>query len=376
MSDDAPPKKPPPEGLPAWMGTFADLMSLLMCFFVLLLSFSEMDLLKFKQIAGSMKFAFGVQREIDTDETPKGTSIIAQEFSPGRPTPTVMEEIRQSTIDETRQTLDFTDAVNERESDNDSPGEDGEGIEFATIQKMSKNELTNQMEEMALMEQMGEALDQADAEQLKKLLQMQLQAELSAEELDAEVEKEIEELLQKAQAKTAADAEKLLEAFKEEIAQGLVNIEATQNRILIRIREKGSFPSGSATVKGSFVPVMNKLRDNLETISGRIIVAGHTDNIPIRTRQFRSNWELSSARAVTVVHELLKNKALNQERFLIEGHGEANPLVNNKTSENRALNRRVEITIEQTNGLAPTKEKSMVDTNEDIASSKTKIETT
>lgn len=61
MEDECP--KCPPAGLPAWMGTFADLMSLLMCFFVLLLSFSEMDVLKFKQIAGSMKFAFGVQKQ-------------------------------------------------------------------------------------------------------------------------------------------------------------------------------------------------------------------------------------------------------------------------------------------------------------------------
>ena len=78
----------PPPGLPLWMGTFADLMSLLMCFFVLLLSFSEMDVLKFKQIAGSMKFAFGVQNQLEVKDIPKGTSIIAQEFRPGRPEPT------------------------------------------------------------------------------------------------------------------------------------------------------------------------------------------------------------------------------------------------------------------------------------------------
>ena len=85
MSDDCP-KCPdcPPEGLPAWMGTFADLMSLLMCFFVLLLAMSEMDVLKFKQIAGSMKYAFGVQNKIEVKDIPKGTSVIAQEFRPGR----------------------------------------------------------------------------------------------------------------------------------------------------------------------------------------------------------------------------------------------------------------------------------------------------
>ena len=73
------------KGAPAWMATFADLATLLMCFFVLLLSFSEMDVLKFQQIAGSMKNAFGVQNVLNVNDIPKGTSIIAQEFRPGRP---------------------------------------------------------------------------------------------------------------------------------------------------------------------------------------------------------------------------------------------------------------------------------------------------
>ncbi len=99
----------PPEGAPAWLATFADLMSLLMCFFVLLLSFSEMDVLKFKQIAGSMKYAFGVQNMIEVKDIPKGTSVIAQEFSPGKPEPTPIEVIRQNTIDMTEVKLDFQD---------------------------------------------------------------------------------------------------------------------------------------------------------------------------------------------------------------------------------------------------------------------------
>mgnify|MGYP000733447028 CR=1 FL=1 len=89
------------------MGTFADLMSLLMCFFVLLLSFSEMDVLKFKQIAGSMKFAFGVQNKIEVKDIPKGTSVIAMEFRPGRPEPTPIETIQQQTTTMTQEMLEF-----------------------------------------------------------------------------------------------------------------------------------------------------------------------------------------------------------------------------------------------------------------------------
>ncbi|MFW5823483.1 MAG: flagellar motor protein MotB, partial [Marinobacter sp.] len=84
-------------GTPAWVVTFADLMSLLMCFFVLLLSFSEIDAMKFKQIAQEMAKAFGVQREIPAVEIPQGTSPVFQHFSPGKPDPTDLDEVRQST---------------------------------------------------------------------------------------------------------------------------------------------------------------------------------------------------------------------------------------------------------------------------------------
>ncbi|CAM5192584.1 flagellar motor protein MotB [Alishewanella longhuensis] len=107
MSDMEEECKCPPPGLPAYMGTFADLMALLMCFFVLLLAFSEMDVLKFKQIAGSMKFAFGVQNKIEVDDIPKGTSVIAMEFRPGRPDPTPIETLQQQTIEMTQQVIEF-----------------------------------------------------------------------------------------------------------------------------------------------------------------------------------------------------------------------------------------------------------------------------
>ena len=76
QEDDSP-------GIPAWVMTFADLMSLLMCFFVLLLSFSEIDAQKFKQIAGELSKAFGVQRDIAALDIPMGTSPIFDNFSPG-----------------------------------------------------------------------------------------------------------------------------------------------------------------------------------------------------------------------------------------------------------------------------------------------------
>ena len=255
----------PPEGLPAYMGTFADLMSLLMCFFVLLLSFAEMDALKYKMVVKSLEDAFGVQREMPANAIPKGTSIIAQNFSPGDPRPTPLKEIRQDTIDETRDALEVN---------------------------------------------------------------------MDAKEVAKQQAKEIVE-----------DVENLKEALKEEIEAGLIAVENHLYRIVIRIREKGSFPSGDARLNFEFVPILKKIHDVLVKTKGQIAVAGHTDDVPINTPRYRSNWELSTSRATSVVHELLKEQQMPPERFVLEGYAFTQPLELNDTAENRARNRRVEIIV-------------------------------
>ena len=313
MSEEAPAKQEE-SGAPAWVMTFADLMSLLMCFFVLLLSFSEMDLNKYKQVAGSMKNAFGVQREIKTMAMPKGTSVIAQEFSPGRPSPTPLNVIRQNSIDDTKQTLEFTDVTTKREDgEDDTSGLDGEGSLEAPIQRPTDAEQLVQLEKLDIDEELLENYSQA---------------------LDTDPE-------------TVEDAQRLLLALEEEVRKGLIEIVSEGKKILVRIREKGSFPSGSASFRVDFLPAIVKLREELKVVDGKVRIAGHTDNVPINTARFRSNWELSASRSVTVAHELLKNTELDHKRFVVEGHGDASPIAPNDTADNRALNRRVELTIVQ-----------------------------
>jgi len=265
MSEDGQRKKKVEEGLPAYMGTFADLMSLLMCFFVLLLSFSEMDALKYKMVVKSLENAFGVQREVAANEIPKGTSIIAQEFSPGEPKPTPLKVVRQETVDDTQEVLKVT---------------------------------------------------------------------MSAEEV---ARKHAEEV--------AEDAEKFKEALEKEIEEGLIVVESQFNRIVIRIRENGSFSSGDAKLKDEFVPILNKIHDVLLKTDGKIAVAGHTDDVPINTPRYRSNWELSTSRATSVVHQLLASGEMPATRFFLEGYADTQPLAPNDSSLNRAKNRRVEIIV-------------------------------
>ena len=90
--------KCPPAGAPAWMATFADMATLLMAFFVLILSFAEFNVPKFKQISGSLREAFGVQKVVPVVEQPKGTTVISLEFSPS-PTPAITDILRQQTTE-------------------------------------------------------------------------------------------------------------------------------------------------------------------------------------------------------------------------------------------------------------------------------------
>ncbi|MGB0204396.1 MAG: flagellar motor protein MotB [Neptuniibacter sp.] len=280
MSDDSEEHECPPcpAGLPAWLATFGDLMSLLMCFFVLLLSFSEMDVLKFKQLAGSMREAFGVQNQIKVEDIPKGTSIIAQEFSPGRPEPTPLNEVRQMTVNNDMNTLD----IRSKEGESDSPDKEA-----------------------------GEA-----------------------EELQKQQEQEAKE-----------EAVEFAAALAEEIGDGSVEVETDGKKIIIRIKEKGSFDSGSAELKFESIPVLAKIRDVLLGVKGNVAIEGHSDNIPYAGRDYESNWDLSVARALAVGNELFGDPRIDQSRFRIIGYADTKALVPNTTRENRIKNRRVEIIV-------------------------------
>lgn len=286
----------PPPGLPAWLATFADLMSLLMCFFVLLLAFSEMDVLKFKQIAGSMKFAFGVQNKIEVKDIPKGTSVIAMEFRPGRPEPTPIESIQQQTMEMTQQVLEF---------------QDGEEASVGGQQKQRGK-------------QRGGKSQQTDT---------QPQAETTSEAETRE--------------KTNQTMQAIAMQMQEQIVEGSIEMEALGQQIIIRIREKGVFSAGSAFVQPQFIPVLVKLGGIIADIPGIIEVTGHTDKQQISNELYRSNWDLSAQRAVAVAEELRKADNFDENRMAVIGLAASEPLVEGDEPESRSKNRRVEIAIEQ-----------------------------
>ncbi|MBB1486656.1 flagellar motor protein MotB [Oceanospirillum sediminis] len=253
-----------PAGIPAWVMTFADLMSLLMCFFVLLLSFSEMDVIKFKRLAGELRNAYGVQKQVRAEDIPMGTSVIMQNYTPGKPEPNPLEIIQQKTTE--------------------------------------------------------------------------TEPNLRTESVQTVTEKE---------SQTEADAEAIARILKEEIEEGKIQVESRRRNIIIRVEEKGSFSPGSAVLSEQFEQIMDKIRQALAATPGKITIEGHTDDIPINTDRFRSNWDLSSARAASVAYELELDQLVTPDRMKVIGYADTKPLVPNDNRENRSKNRRVEIIVDQ-----------------------------
>jgi len=233
------------EGAPTWIVTFADLMSLLLCFFVLLLSFSEMDRQKYREVAGSMANAFGVQRKEKVFESPKGTKLIARAF--------------------------------DREK-------------LATRDKEEIGKAMAKKEEMA--KKMDEAIT-AKAPDLKDMIE----------------------------------------------------IEPGKHQMVIRLMGETAFDSGNARVKQKMLPLLKKIAAILKGTSGEIVIAGHTDNVPVSGGKFRSNLQLSIERATRVTELLLAQEPIAPERISAVGFGKFRPLESNDTAEGRNRNRRVEIII-------------------------------
>lgn len=129
-----------------------------------------------------------------------------------------------------------------------------------------------------------------------------------------------------------------------QIDAGLLSVKQEGLRSLIQINSDTLFPSGSATVEERFIPILAKIAQALDTVSGHIQIIGHSDNVPIHTVRFPSNWELSRERAVNVQRQFDKYIRVGS-RMTTEGRADTEPLTLNDTPANRALNRRVEILL-------------------------------
>ena len=253
-------------GAPAWMATFADLMSLLLTLFVLLLTFAEMDVIKYKAISGSMSDALGVSRK------DKLAGVV---------------EIDGSLQRKVAKNVD----VSKREDD----------LEEVSTVTMELPEITKEE-----LETMAQKAREESAEELK---------------------------------------EKLSVTMEEEIKTDGVSVERLGDEVIIRFPSEIAFPSGSGSLNADFEQVLDRLAPTLKKTPGELVVSGHTDNVPVLSGVFQSNWDLSASRATSVVHRFLFEHQIDPKRITVQGYGDSRPIATNDTPEGRKQNRRVEVTI-------------------------------
>jgi type VI secretion system protein ImpK len=129
-----------------------------------------------------------------------------------------------------------------------------------------------------------------------------------------------------------------------EIKEGLVTVDENAQRILVRITGDGMFQSGSDKLDPKYLSIMTRVGKALETEPGTAVITGHTDNVPIKTLRFPSNFELSVARADSVA-KIVDAQMSDPSRLTSEGRGEAEPIADNKTPEGRRQNRRIELIV-------------------------------
>ena len=392
LNDDEPEEqecpKCPQVGAPAWMATFADMATLLMAFFVLILSFAEFNVPKFKQISGSLREAFGVQKVVPVVEQPKGTTVISLNFSPN-PTPSVTETLRQQTTELQKPEVELQTKLEDspdggeldKKKDSDFDGAGGESdasldatelakqlqkaidngeVKIETLgenvvinfpkEKLNEEEIKSMIQET--MNALAEARQAAGASE-SEVLFGGLEAEL--QELAASLEESFPEdgsnqggssqkLSEKLQNASKA-TEELTVALQEQIDLGLIEIEQREGSVFISVGAGGAFPSGMADLTDDAQEILERIALTAMSPDSKITVTGHTDDIPISNGKFRDNWDLAAGRAASVVQAIEKTGLVSGGRMSAVSKGETDPLTDNVTAEGREENRRIEIEI-------------------------------
>ena len=379
--------KCPPVGAPAWMATFADMATLLMAFFVLILSFAEFNVPKFKQISGSLKEAFGVQKVVPVVEQPKGTTVIELNFSPN-PEPSLSTTLRQETTElqkpelelktETEKSPEGTGA--EKKSQSDFEGAGGEGEEQldaqelakqlkkaidtgeVTVETLGENVVINFPEEKTSDEDVSTMI----AETLEALNEARERSGASESEvLFGGIEQELEKLAaaideslpQDGQGQGGSSSEgeeeriasrtteELTVALKEQIDQGLIEVEQRDGKVFVTVGSGGAFPSGTADLTEEAQRIIDRIALSAMSPDSSIKVTGHTDDVPISNGQFRDNWDLGAGRAASVVQAIQATGLIAGDRLEAVSKGEMEPVAENTTAAGREKNRRIEIEI-------------------------------
>ena len=358
--------KCPPVGAPAWMATFADMATLLMAFFVLILSFAEFNVPKFKQISGSLRNAFGVQKIVPIVEQPKGTTVLSLNFSPS-PAKSVTNEMTQQTTNVNQPDLEQQNKNKDGDGEAQNDSEDVvKALEEAIargdieVQTLGDNVVVNftptEAEEKDLpqllqktlnaIEKAKKAAGKSDQDVLFGGLEGTLQQLAKVANDAAEKSNRDAESQAQAEAKAELAEDELKVALRQEIDKGLVAVERDEDKVIVTVGAGGAFASGSAELTNEAIEIMDQIASVNAEGKSEITVSGHTDDVPlIFGSRYRDNWDLAAARSASVVQTLSSDGLISNDRLEAISYGESRPVETNDTASGRTKNRRIEIEI-------------------------------
>ena len=347
-----------PTGAPPWMATFADMATLLMAFFVLLLSFASVNVPKFEQVSGSLKVAFGVARVVPKIDIPMGETLLKTEFTPTDAENTLIPDKSQKVEDPNKNN------IKQLIHDQDSPF--SKESELAAVMQALEEEIAaalvevktdgeeivveiiqsgNNQETLESQTGLGNVIPQEVLEIAKKVSDLQTDLSTSIN-LRSQLEGKSNV------PNSVADGEeqkfdKIRSILSEEIEQGLVEVERDGEKIILRLGQQDSFASGRAEIKTTFESTLRKVGGALNDVGGLVKIEGHTDDVPVGFgSRYRSNWDLSSARSAAVADYIIASTSLEPGNVSVAGFADSKPIAPNGTSEGRARNRRIEVIVD------------------------------
>ena len=348
--------EPCKQGSPAWMATFADMATLLMAFFVLILSFAHVNVPKYKEVSGSMKSRFGVQITVPIVEAPTADNVVATQYRKMVTEPTAAQTLEEQRTREqqSQDELDRDDGVGQsttnarEEIENSLAKEIAEGRVTVSeeegvviIETLEPNELTSSPGEISqdtilLLSKISEV--QAESDALVRVEGAQFtaasQSDIDDNSLASPSQRPQDQLAQ------------IRMNLSSEIDQGLAEVFKDGESIIIRLTDQSSFGSGSANLREDFSYLLDAVGDTLSSATGLVQIEGHTDNVAMAFgNRYRNNWDLSSARAASVADYLQERGSLAPGSMVVKGLADTQPVADNDTAQGRSVNRRIEIVI-------------------------------
>ncbi|MAV33528.1 MAG: flagellar motor protein MotB [Gammaproteobacteria bacterium] len=356
QSEDCPPCN---KGSPAWMATFADMATLLMAFFVLILSFAHVNVPKYKEVSGSMRSRFGVQVTVPIVEAPTADNVVMQQYRQARTQPTAADVVEE------QRSREEQDPDVELDRDN-GPGESDTNARADEVEEILKKEIAEGIVTVAVEDGVViiEALDnQSSEDETGKISQDTLSLLSKVSDIQAERDGlvrvegaqfavhgqsnlNIDNAIDGASSRSQDQLEQIRANLSEEIYQGLAEVFRDGELIVIRLAERGSFQSGSASLQTDFTSLLDNVGASLTGASGLVQIEGHTDNVPMSFgSRYRDNWDLSSARAASVADYLMDTGYVSAGSMVVKGLADTKAIASNDTALGRSTNRRIEVVI-------------------------------